>query len=196
MLLLDSIGELAALFERADVVFMGGTLADRGGHNILEPAYFGKPVIVGPHMENFAAIAAEFQARGALERIEYGGYAWRRREAPAGRSLATRFDRRQGARTRDGQTRRGGAYGEEIRRATGEGIPNPLRTLPARLALTPLSWIWRAGHRAQHAADSTARVADPGDQRRRPDHGRRGKIADGRASGRGVFANPAAIPRF
>ena len=42
------------LFERADVVFMGGTLARRGGHNILEPAYFGKPIIVGPHMENFA----------------------------------------------------------------------------------------------------------------------------------------------
>ena len=55
-LLLDSIGELAGLFEHATVVFMGGTLARRGGHNILEPAFFGKPVIVGPHMENFAEI--------------------------------------------------------------------------------------------------------------------------------------------
>jgi 3-deoxy-D-manno-octulosonic-acid transferase len=45
--LLDTIGELAALFDFADVVFMGGTLAQRGGHNILEPAYFGKPIIVG-----------------------------------------------------------------------------------------------------------------------------------------------------
>ena len=60
VLLLDTIGELAALFERAGAVFMGGTLAQRGGHNILEPAYFGKPIIVGPHMENFAAIAEEF----------------------------------------------------------------------------------------------------------------------------------------
>ena len=70
VLLLDSIGELAALFERADVVFIGGTLADRGGHNILEPAFFGKPVIVGPHMENFAAIATEFRAAGALFEIQ------------------------------------------------------------------------------------------------------------------------------
>ena len=43
VLLVDTIGELAALFEHADVVFMGGTLARRGGHNILEPAYFAKP---------------------------------------------------------------------------------------------------------------------------------------------------------
>src|SRR6185436_10230070 len=64
---------LAALFERADVVFMGGTLARRGGHNILEPAYFAKPVIVGPHMENFAEIAAEFTAAGALHQISEPG---------------------------------------------------------------------------------------------------------------------------
>jgi tetraacyldisaccharide 4'-kinase len=67
-LLLDSIGELGTLFAYADVVFMGGTLASRGGHNILEPALFGKPVVVGPHMENFQAIVEEFRAaRGVLE---------------------------------------------------------------------------------------------------------------------------------
>jgi tetraacyldisaccharide 4'-kinase len=66
VLLLDSIGELGGLFPLADVVFLGGTLASRGGHNILEPARAGKSIIVGPHMENFADIAADFRAAGAL----------------------------------------------------------------------------------------------------------------------------------
>jgi tetraacyldisaccharide 4'-kinase len=48
---------------------MGGTLAARGGHNILEPALFGKPVIVGPHMENFTGIAEEFRAAGAMVEV-------------------------------------------------------------------------------------------------------------------------------
>jgi tetraacyldisaccharide 4'-kinase len=65
VLLLDSIGELASLFFSANVVFLGGTLADRGGHNILEPAFFAKPVIIGPHMENFQAVADEFRHAGA-----------------------------------------------------------------------------------------------------------------------------------
>ena len=69
VLLLDTIGELSRLFAIADVVFMGGTLARRGGHNILEPAFFGKPVVTGPHMENFTAIAAEFTAAGATIKI-------------------------------------------------------------------------------------------------------------------------------
>lgn len=72
-LLLDSIGELGALFAYADVVFMGGTLAARGGHNILEPALFGKPVIVGPHMENFQSIADEFRAAKAVAEIAAAG---------------------------------------------------------------------------------------------------------------------------
>lgn len=69
VLLLDTIGELSSLFAYADVVFMGGTLARRGGHNILEPAFFGKPVIVGPHMENFQAIADQFRAHRACVEI-------------------------------------------------------------------------------------------------------------------------------
>ena len=68
-LLLDSIGELASLFPLADVVFMGGTLASRGGHNILEPALAARPIVVGPHMENFAEIAADFHAAGALVEV-------------------------------------------------------------------------------------------------------------------------------
>lgn len=69
VLLLDSMGELGSLFAIATVVFMGGTLARRGGHNLLEPAFFAKPVVVGPHNHNFAEIHAEFLAAGALEQI-------------------------------------------------------------------------------------------------------------------------------
>ena len=73
VLLLDTIGELSGLFVMADVVFMGGTLAQRGGHNILEPAFFAKPVVMGPHMENFQAIADEFRAAGACVEIRGAG---------------------------------------------------------------------------------------------------------------------------
>src|SRR5258708_33669828 len=72
VLLLDSMGELSGLFSRADVVFMGGTIVPRGGHNILEPAAFGKPVIVGRHMENFREIADAFRSAGALVEIQSG----------------------------------------------------------------------------------------------------------------------------
>ncbi len=68
VLILDTIGELAACFECASVVFMGGSLVERGGHNILEPARFSKPVIFGPHMENFRDIARLFlDANAAIQ---------------------------------------------------------------------------------------------------------------------------------
>jgi 3-deoxy-D-manno-octulosonic-acid transferase len=72
VLLLDSMGELSGLFSRADVVFMGGTIVPRGGHNILEPAMFGKPIVIGRHMENFQDIANAFRSAGALVEIESG----------------------------------------------------------------------------------------------------------------------------
>lgn len=72
VLLLDSIGELSGLFPFADVVFMGGSLVNRGGHNVLEPAASGKPVIAGPHMENFQDIADHFRTRQAWIEIPDG----------------------------------------------------------------------------------------------------------------------------
>ena len=68
ILLLDSVGELASTFRHADVVFVGGSLVPRGGHNILEPAIFSNPIVFGPHMENFREIRDIFlEARAALE---------------------------------------------------------------------------------------------------------------------------------
>ncbi len=69
ILLLDSIGELTAVFEHATVVFMGGTLVPRGGHNVLEPARFKKAVVFGPHMENFRDMARTFLEAGAAVRV-------------------------------------------------------------------------------------------------------------------------------
>lgn len=69
VILLDSIGELAALYRFASVVFVGGSLVPKGGHNILEPAFYAKPIIVGPHMENFRDIADEFSRHDALFRL-------------------------------------------------------------------------------------------------------------------------------
>ncbi|MEX2264749.1 MAG: tetraacyldisaccharide 4'-kinase [Bryobacteraceae bacterium] len=69
VLLLDSIGELAGLFAFADVVFMGGSLVPHGGHNILEPAFAARPIITGPHMQNFREMADEFRAAGALREV-------------------------------------------------------------------------------------------------------------------------------
>ncbi len=79
VILLDSIGELASLYRAADVVFVGGSLVPAGGHNILEPAAFGKIPVFGPHTENFAEITARFVAAGAAIRAESPedvGVAW------------------------------------------------------------------------------------------------------------------------
>ncbi len=69
IILLDSIGELAALYRFASVVFVGGSLVPVGGHNILEPALFAKPIIVGPYMQNFREITSEFLRREALRQL-------------------------------------------------------------------------------------------------------------------------------
>lgn len=74
VILLDTVGELAALYRFASVVFVGGSLVPKGGHNILEPALYAKPIIVGPSMENFREIAREFLNRGALVQLDGANY--------------------------------------------------------------------------------------------------------------------------
>ena len=66
VLLVDSIGELAALYALADVAFVGGSLVPRGGHNIIEPAQHGVAIVTGNHTENFRDIVALFQSRDAV----------------------------------------------------------------------------------------------------------------------------------
>jgi 3-deoxy-D-manno-octulosonic-acid transferase len=70
IVLLDTIGELAGVFELADVAFVGGSLVPTGGHNLLEPAFWAKPVLFGPHMHHFRDIAEQFVAEGAAFQVK------------------------------------------------------------------------------------------------------------------------------
>lgn len=66
VLLIDSIGELSSLYALGDIAFVGGSLVPRGGHNIIEPAQYGVPILVGPYTENFRDIVQLFQSRDAV----------------------------------------------------------------------------------------------------------------------------------
>jgi len=67
--LLDSVGELAAIYEAADIAFVGGSLVPTGGHNILEPAQYGAAILVGTHTFNFREIVTLFEQAGAVKTI-------------------------------------------------------------------------------------------------------------------------------
>jgi 3-deoxy-D-manno-octulosonic-acid transferase len=69
VVVLDTIGELAQLYQVATAVFVGGSLVDQGGHNILEPAIFGKPIVFGAHMQNFKEIADAFLSNDAAIQV-------------------------------------------------------------------------------------------------------------------------------
>jgi 3-deoxy-D-manno-octulosonic-acid transferase len=66
VLLLDTIGELAAVYALAHLAFIGGSLVEHGGHNILEPSQYGVPVVIGPHYENFRDMVHLFRAADAI----------------------------------------------------------------------------------------------------------------------------------
>ena len=156
VLLLDSMGELNSLFSAADVVFMGGSLARRGGHNILEPAFFRRAIVVGPHMENFAAIAERFAAAEAVRGIRTG-----EELAGAIHSLLVDPSARAAlgerayelARSEGGATARAvDAIEAHYWRALPRAVP------PARRLLAPLSRLWIAGGRLKRRRDLARRV--------------------------------------
>lgn len=67
VVVLDTVGELSAVYGLADLVFVGGSFIPRGGQNILEPAACAKPVLFGPHMENFADSVSMLVGRGGIQ---------------------------------------------------------------------------------------------------------------------------------
>jgi 3-deoxy-D-manno-octulosonic-acid transferase len=151
VLLLDSMGELSGLFSLADVVFMGGTLVPRGGHNILEPAMFGKAIVVGPHMENFQEIADAFLAAGAMAQVgsaaelgpAVGGLLRDRKAAEElGRRAKACSEAQRGA-TSKAVTR--------IRRLYEDAAPHILPIPPVRWLLPVWHWAAAAKRRYQSA---------------------------------------------
>ncbi len=70
MVILDTLGELAALYSLCTVAFVGGSLVPIGGHNILEPAVYAKPVIFGPYMQHFPELAALLCAAGGAVQVQ------------------------------------------------------------------------------------------------------------------------------
>lgn len=70
VVLLDTIGDLAAVYGIADVAFIGGSLIKRGGHNPLEPAQFGVPVVMGPSFENFRDVVATMQEAAGIRIVQ------------------------------------------------------------------------------------------------------------------------------
>lgn len=175
VLVLDTIGELSGLFRAADCVFMGGTFPHRGGHNILEPAAFGVPVVTGPHMENFAEIAAEFRRAGAVATVEAPG------------ELAAAVERMlldAGARREMGE--RGRTLSDARRGATARGVERAAElydaALPRPPRFQPLGALWLGGM-ALHRAWS----------RLRPDASRTPVISIGNLAMGGTGKTPLVI---
>lgn len=157
VLLVDSIGELSGLFGLADVVFMGGSLASRGGHNPLEPASFGRPIIAGPHMENFREIEQDFDRAGGWMRIS-GTH-----ELPfavldllgdAPRATLTGELARSCAEARRGATERAA---REICRLHAQRFACGWPSLAARIFLGGLAKIWELGGARKRARGQARR---------------------------------------
>ncbi|MGH9718861.1 MAG: tetraacyldisaccharide 4'-kinase [Bryobacteraceae bacterium] len=157
VLLLDTIGELSGVFSRADVVFMGGTIVPRGGHNILEPAAFGKAVVVGPHMENFREMADAFHKAGALASIRSG----EELAAAVGGLLDDAARRSEiGTRAKTCAEAERGATAKavaEIRRLWDDAVP----AFRGPSLLAALSLFWRAGAALKKAATRSQRLPIP-----------------------------------
>ncbi|MDD3275586.1 MAG: 3-deoxy-D-manno-octulosonic acid transferase [Kiritimatiellales bacterium] len=70
VLVVDTTGELMSFYATADVVFVGKSLCEHGGQNPIEPALFGKAIVVGPNMENFPSVMDDFRFAGALRQVQ------------------------------------------------------------------------------------------------------------------------------
>jgi 3-deoxy-D-manno-octulosonic-acid transferase len=111
IVLLDTIGELASVYSLADVAFVGGSVAAAGGHNPLEPAQFGVPIVMGPHYENFRAITEDLRVHGGIQITPREELAQALVELLSDRSEAEAM----GARARQVFEQQAGATGRSVR---------------------------------------------------------------------------------
>jgi 3-deoxy-D-manno-octulosonic-acid transferase len=72
IIILDAVGELASVYSVSDIAIIGGSFIPHGGQNLLEPAYWAKPIICGPHMENFPFVKEFYDKDAAIEADESG----------------------------------------------------------------------------------------------------------------------------
>ncbi len=166
VLLLDTIGDLARAYTLAHVVFVGGSLAPRGGHNIMEPAAAGVPVVIGPNMQNFEAITRDFLASDAV--VQIGG---EEELAPAVRNLLLDRERagRLGERAQELVIRQQGVSRHVVqllRPLYYRGYSKRPHNLLARPILGALAWLWREGgvvkrRRSERYAASVRPLAVP-----------------------------------
>lgn len=87
VVVVDTVGDLIGIYDRSMLAFVGGSLAPYGGQNILEPLFFGTPVLFGPHIENFREIADAILAKGAGIMVQDGEELRRKIEALLGDDL-------------------------------------------------------------------------------------------------------------
>jgi 3-deoxy-D-manno-octulosonic-acid transferase len=118
VLLLDTIGDLLGLYAAGDVAFVGGSLVPIGGHNLLEPAALGRPILTGPHCENSAQVAQSLAEVGAAHTV---------RDAATLADLVARYLADPALRERDG--------------AAGRAVVEANRGASARVAALAGPWI-------------------------------------------------------
>ena len=154
VILLDTLGELSSIFPLADLVFMGGSLNGWGGHNVLEAAVHGKPIVVGPHMQNFREITAKLLSAGGLVQTPADGLGRTFKSLCADSSRANDI----GARALEAAEREQGATRTAAEEAVRIGLESTPTTLPAwgiEAALTPLTWLWTLGVRVKNRLGGT-----------------------------------------
>jgi 3-deoxy-D-manno-octulosonic-acid transferase len=148
VLLLDTMGELASCFALPSVVFVGGSLVNWGGHNLLEPALFARPIVAGPHFQNFQAMFDEFREAGALAVVHSAKeLASAVRQPRVGGAIGQRLAHRH----------RGVAASLVARLELGAPLTHPV----LKPLLWPLSRIWLAGVAVDRAFTRPRRLAKP-----------------------------------